>query len=334
MADDQGPGLAGRDDVDACARGLRRRSRPRRRARDNCAQSGSCAARPSTMPGPAAACAACRSRPDSRARRRPSRLAPRSRVARVPPALVMRTWVTCVEAAVQPGQDQRAGDGALIALVAARHPRGERDDDDADGEEECDAACGHECWSFRSAAAGRRRRIAARRSAASANRPGITMILMTLSSVPSRSMSLTSPACTARSCLRMRSFSASKCSISCCWAGVRIRADLSLRFDCSSVSCCSVCCSCCCSCCSWAWKRASACRCSASHAQERPGEAGAAAHADQVGAAGQVVERVQHQIAVARQGLGDRAGRRAPARAPRDSSTADRCRRRPPDSAA
>src|SRR6185437_11757677 len=164
-----------------------------------------------------------------------------------------------VDGAFEARKHRSACDRVLAALAAAGHPGGERNDGDADGKEERDAACGHGSLplSF-GMAAGRRRRRAAMRSAASAKNAGITMMSMTLSSVPSLSMLLTRPAWTARSCLRIWSFSASKRSISCCCSGVRISADLSLRFDCNSVSCCSVCCSSCCNCSSWAWKRESA----------------------------------------------------------------------------
>src|SRR5579883_964373 len=170
-----------------------------------------------------------------------------------------------VDRAFEPRKDGGAGDRVLAGLAAGRHPRGEREDDDTDGEKNADAACSHESLPFLpGTAAGRRRRKAATRSAASAKAPGMAMMSMNLSSVPSLSMSLTRPACTARNCLRICSLSVSKCSISCCCAGVRISADLSLRLDCSRVSCCSVCCSSCCSCASCEWKRASARRFSAS----------------------------------------------------------------------
>ena len=144
------------------------------------------------------------------------------------------------------------------------------------------------------------------RRAASASRAGITMMSMNLSSVPSLSMSL----------------------IQARLHGAQLLADLQLlllevlelllllgRQDHARICRCAwiatgsasacVCCSSCSSCCSWRGKRSSAVRRRASTRIEGTREAGAAAHADQIRAAGEIVERVQHQVAVARPGLRD-----------------------------
>src|SRR5215831_6423638 len=171
-----------------------------------------------------------------------------------------------VDVLLEPRQHQRARRHVALEVAARGEPYGKGNHREPRDEEPRDAARAHGRASAATSCVStgvvrrRCRRHSHTSSAMTAKTSGTKTMLRILSVVPSRSMFSLSPARTARSSLRMRTFWVWKCSISCSCSGVRMRVDLLSLFDWSAVSLVSVSRSCASSSCSLACSRSSAAR--------------------------------------------------------------------------